>query len=168
MGVRTLPFLPVWLLTPCFYDLSYHKQPTSSAKPICVTTSSSVHCGCCCAELVGPAKLKSKNAGDPGYRNLRWAGLGEGRMSRVWIHRPLHAAILARQWAVFKMLMNRWEEVSGEDSVRQGWFISSFYVGKVLDITSEFRGEMHKTFQRAWDVFQKSKVLEGKAAAINR
>lgn len=56
--------------------------------------------------------------------------------------------------AAFKMLMTRWDEVSEEDRVSRGWFIPSLYGGKAVDIT----WEMHKAFQRGWDLFQKSEV----------
>lgn len=65
------PFMPVWLFTPYFYELSYREQPTPYAKPVHVTGSSSFHCACCWS--VGPvAELKSRDA-------ETWGGLGCGR-----------------------------------------------------------------------------------------
>lgn len=46
--------------------------------------------------LVLPSST-ARDAGEQGYRHLRWAGLwGEGHMNRVGIHRPMYAVILAK------------------------------------------------------------------------
>lgn len=80
-----------------------------------VTGSGCVHRGCCCTESVGTAKLKRRDAGEQGYRNLKWAGLwGEGHMNRVEIHRPLYAVAKA-----LSCLQNANEQVKRDVKGRQ-------------------------------------------------
>lgn len=111
-----------------------------------------------CLLLVWTCRPRGQ-APEQGCRNLRWAGLWErGTWTQSESIDLSTKRCQLKHCPAFRMLMARWDEVSEEDGASQGWFISSLYGGKAVDITSGFRGERHKAFQRGWDLFQKIEV----------
>lgn len=132
---------------------------TFEAWPIHVTGSGSVHRGCCCTESVCTAKLKRRDAGEQGYRDLKWTGLWrEGHMKRVEIHRPLYAMILAK---ALSCLQNANEQMKWDVKGRQPeprMIYLRIWWRKHGWHHIRMQGGTQKTFQRGWGIFQKSKV----------